>query len=155
MSNSGNKGIISNNIGSSVGAFTKRNSTDAGSSNASGSTTERRRVSPLESICPHLIVLIPNHLLAPHPEEVVPQSPHQPPMQSSSALDQRDCHPRFLHSVMTTLTFLPIIVLRDQIRGPQQPEAQLAGRGSCSSQGKFRGAKQACWVLRQYVAELD
>lgn len=41
MSNSGNKGVFSNNIGSSVGGFTKRNSGDAGS----GSTAERRRVS--------------------------------------------------------------------------------------------------------------
>ena len=57
MSNSGNKGVFSNNIGSSVGGFTKRNSTDAGSGTASGSTTERRRVSTLESICPHFIVL--------------------------------------------------------------------------------------------------
>ena len=80
MSNSGNKGVFSNNIGSSVGGFTKRNSTDAGSANASGSTTGRRRVSPYESICPRLIVLLPNHLLVPYPEEVVPQSPHQPPM---------------------------------------------------------------------------
>ena len=123
MSNSGNKGVFSNNIGSSVGGFTKRNSTDAGSSNASGSTTERRRVSPLESICPHFIVPLPNHLPAPYPEEVVPQSPHQPPMQFYSALDRLYCHPRFLYFVMTMLTPIPIIVLRDQIRGSQQPEA--------------------------------
>ena len=123
MSNSGNKGVFSNNIGSSVGGFTKRNSTDAGSSNASGSTTERRRVSPLEPICPHFIVLLPNDLLAPYPEENVPQSPHQPPMHSHSTLDQLDFHPRFLRSVMTMLTSLSMIVLRDQIRGPQQPEA--------------------------------
>ena len=49
MSNSGNKGVFSNNIGSSVGGFTKRNSGDAG---ASGSTAERRRVS-----CPDFLRL--------------------------------------------------------------------------------------------------
>ncbi|CAF9915653.1 hypothetical protein IMSHALPRED_002665 [Imshaugia aleurites] len=45
MSNAGNKGIFSNNIGSSVGGFTKRDSSDAGSGAASGSTAERRRSS--------------------------------------------------------------------------------------------------------------
>ena len=45
MSNSGNKGLFSNNIGSSVGGFTKRKSEDAGSSATNGSTAERRRVS--------------------------------------------------------------------------------------------------------------
>ncbi|CAD6585244.1 MAG: hypothetical protein ASARMPRED_002107 [Alectoria sarmentosa] len=45
MSNSGNKGVFSNNIGSSVGGFTKRNSVDAGGVGGSGSTADRRRSS--------------------------------------------------------------------------------------------------------------
>ena len=49
MSNSGNKGVFSNNIGSSVGGFTKRNSGDAGSAGGTGSTAERRRVSGQDS----------------------------------------------------------------------------------------------------------
>ena len=49
MSNSGNKGVFSNNIGSSVGGFTKRDSRDGGSAGGSASTAERRRVSHLES----------------------------------------------------------------------------------------------------------
>ena len=57
MSNSGNKGVFSNNIGSSVGGFTKRNSVDAGSVAGSGSTAERRRVSHLESFRLHSLVL--------------------------------------------------------------------------------------------------
>lgn len=45
MSNAGNKGLFSNNVGSSVGAFTKRKSEDVGSSATDGSTAERRRSS--------------------------------------------------------------------------------------------------------------
>ncbi|KAL9135905.1 MAG: hypothetical protein Q9175_002878 [Cornicularia normoerica] len=45
MSNSGNKGAFSNNIGSSVGGFTKRGNGDAGSDGGSGRTAERRRSS--------------------------------------------------------------------------------------------------------------
>ena len=64
MSNSGNKGVFSNNIGSSVGGFTKRNSSDAGSAGSSGSTTERRRVSLLESSCLHSLIPLHHHLLS-------------------------------------------------------------------------------------------
>lgn len=45
MSNSGNKGVFSNNIGSSVGGFTKRDSRDGGSAGDSAGTAERRRSS--------------------------------------------------------------------------------------------------------------
>ena len=100
MSNSGNKGIFSNNIGSSVGGFTKRNSTDAGSPDAGGSTTERRRVSPLEIALSPLCRPISQPFVAGYPDEVVPPSPHQPPMQFYSTLDQLHCHPRFFYLVM-------------------------------------------------------
>lgn len=64
MSNSGNKGVFSNNIGSSVGAFTKRNSSDAGNAGSSGgSTTGRRRVRlPLNLLGSTLLSQLPHPL---------------------------------------------------------------------------------------------
>ena len=66
MSNSGNKGVFSNNIGSSVGAFTKRNSSDAGNAGSSGgSTTERRRVRlALNLLGSTLLSQLPHHSLS-------------------------------------------------------------------------------------------
>lgn len=82
MSNSGNKGVFSNNIGSSVGGFTKRKSGDAGSDAGSGSTAERRRVSRLifffvSALLFHFPVNLPRSL----PQESRPQYRPRLPMQ--------------------------------------------------------------------------
>ena len=75
MSNSGNKGVFSNNIGSSVGAFTKRNSSDAGNAGSSGgSTTGRRRVRlPLTFLAPLSYPNFPITLsrFLPYPQQVL------------------------------------------------------------------------------------
>ena len=73
MSNAGNKGIFSNNIGSSVGAFTNRDSSDAGSGAASGSTAERRRVSRLDFLSPLSCPPSQSLFLASHPYETLLQ----------------------------------------------------------------------------------
>lgn len=94
MSNSGNKGVFSNNIGSSVGGFTKRNSSDAGSAGGSGSTADRRRVSD-QRFLPSLLSCHTSRsfFLAPCPQGNLPQSRRQSPMQLYSALDRFQSSP--------------------------------------------------------------
>ena len=87
MSNAGNKGVFSNNIGSSVGGFTKRNSGDAGSGDAaSGSTAERRRVSR-DSFPPLSCPTVRSLFLAPTPPETFAQCRRQLSLQPPFAFD--------------------------------------------------------------------